>query len=198
MKKLITAILLVAMVASMIPAMLLGSSAAAITPDTSWYTDAAYTANGNKYILSDAADVLGFANLLAGIGVTAPQNFEGKTVELTKSVDLGGNTWALLKGAINDDATRPESRDPLEFSVLQNYGFWGTFDGKGNSIYNFKFDGYENDSNDAHDCTLFGIVPKGKTATVKNLIISSANIEVSYFCGAIFSTVEGTAIQANI
>ena len=90
MKKIISTLLLVALVLATVSAMSFGAFAeetATITPDTSWYTDAAYTANGNKYLLDDAADVLGFSNLLAGINVDAPQNFEGKTVELTANVN---------------------------------------------------------------------------------------------------------------
>lgn len=196
MKKLLATILIAATLVCMIPTMMLGVFAAGddeLTPDTSWYTDEAYAKNGNKYLLEDAADVLGFSNLLAGIDVSAPVNFEGKNVELTADVNLQNKTWGLLSGAINDDATRPESRDPWEFAVLQNYGFWGNFNGNGHTIQNFQFDAYESDANDAHDCCLFGIVPKGKTASVKNLLIDFATIELSYFSGAIFSTIEGTA-----
>lgn len=200
MKKVITFVLMIAMIASMIPALTLGITADTepIAPDTSWYTDTAYVANGNKYLLNDAADVLGFSNLLAGIGVDAPVNFEGKNVELTADVDLKNNTWGLLVGAIDDDASRPESKDPLAFAVLQNYGFWGNFDGKGHSIRGIYFDGYESDARDAHDCCLFGIVPQGKTASVKNLAIRASYIEVSYYSGAIFSTIEGTAVVDSV
>ena len=81
---------------------------------------------------------------------------------------------------------------------MQNYGFWGTFDGKGHTISSIYFDGYETDDLDAHDCCLFGIVPKGKTATIKNLAIEASTIEVSYFSSAIFSTIEGTATIENV
>ena len=73
--------------------------------DTSWYDE-----SKEKFTLSDAADLFGFAKL-----VNEGKNFEGKTVELAADVDLTGYIWTPI-GLENSSA------------------FAGTFDGGNHKV----------------------------------------------------------------
>ncbi len=109
--------------------------------DTSWYS-----AGASTYTLSDGADLRGFVELIKNNGVT----FEGKTVTLKNSINLGGKTW-----------TSPTSSNV----------FLGTFDGVGHTIGNYKMTCSVNDQ------SLLGRVGGG--ATVKNLKIADASVMLS-------------------
>lgn len=68
----------------------------AITPDTSWYDD---NKNKDEFILSDAADLFGLAQLVN----SAPYvGFSGKTVKLSKDIDLTGYDWIPIGGSSAD------------------------------------------------------------------------------------------------
>ena len=78
----------------------------AITPDTSWYDD-----NEDIFILSDAADLFGLAQLVN----SAPYvEFFDKTVKLSKDIDLTGYDWIPIGGSSAD--------------------FCGTLDGNGHTV----------------------------------------------------------------
>lgn len=78
----------------------------AITPDTSWYDN-----SKDEFILSDAADLFGLAQLVN----SAPYvGFSGKTVKLSKDIDLTGYDWIPIGGSSAD--------------------FCGTLDGNGHAV----------------------------------------------------------------
>ena len=78
----------------------------AITPDISWYDD-----NKDEFILSDAADLFGLAQLVN----SAPYvEFFDKTVKLSKDIDLTGYDWIPIGGSSAD--------------------FCGTLDGNGHTV----------------------------------------------------------------
>ncbi len=111
------------------------------TSDTSWYTA---NTSATTFSLSDGADLKGFITLISQ-GTT----FEGKTVQLAKDINLGNKTWTI-----------PTS---------SNY-FKGTFDGKGYTIGGFKM-----------TCTtgnqsLLGAV--GGSAIIKNLNVEGGAITI--------------------
>lgn len=78
----------------------------AITPDTSWYDD-----NKDEFILSDAADLFGLAQLVNSAPYVV---FSGKTVKLSKDIDLTGYDWIPIGGSSAD--------------------FCGTLDGNGHTV----------------------------------------------------------------
>lgn len=68
----------------------------AITPDTSWYDD---NKNKDEFILSDAADLFGLAQL---VNFAPYVGFSGKTVKLSKDIDLTGYDWIPIGGSSAD------------------------------------------------------------------------------------------------
>lgn len=80
----------------------------AITPDTSWYDD---NKNKDEFILSDAADLFGLAQLVNSAPYVV---FSGKTVKLSKDIDLTGYDWIPIGGSSAD--------------------FCGTLDGNGHTV----------------------------------------------------------------
>lgn len=80
----------------------------AITPDTSWYDD---NKNKDEFILSDAADLFGLAQLVN----SAPYvDFFNKIVKLSKDIDLTGYDWIPIGGS--------------------SAAFCGTLDGNGHTV----------------------------------------------------------------
>ena len=113
--------------------------------DTSWYTS---NPSASTFYLSDGADLKGFIELVyASSGAV---DFEGKTIELKKDINLGDKTWSI-----------PES---------SNY-FKGTFDGKGHEIGGFKLTATVGRQ------SVLGSI--GGNATVKNLRIESGTITIN-------------------
>lgn len=80
----------------------------AITPDTSWYDD---NKNKDEFILSDAADLFGLAQLVNSAPYVV---FSGKIVKLSKDIDLTGYDWIPIGGS--------------------SAGFCGTLDGNGHTV----------------------------------------------------------------
>lgn len=80
----------------------------AITPDTSWYDD---NKNKDEFILSDAADLFGLAQLVNSAPYVV---FSGKIVKLSKDIDLTGYDWIPIGGSSAD--------------------FCGTLDGNGHTV----------------------------------------------------------------
>lgn len=106
--------------------------------DTSWYSDSA-----TSFTLSDGADLKGFIDLI----YSSSKTFEGKTVTLKNDINLGGKAWSI-----------PTS---------SNY-FKGTFDGAGYTIGGFTI------TTDQSNQSLLGAI--GGAATVKNLTVLGGTI----------------------
>lgn len=83
--------------------------------DTSWYDP---KSKETTFYIANAKQLEGLAKL-TNLNKNSV-DFEGKTIELTGNIDLGGSNW------------RPTG------------SFMGTFDGKGYSISNFSISGYNN------------------------------------------------------
>lgn len=111
--------------------------------DTTWYTS---NPSASVFYLSDGADLLGFVDLVKSNGVT----FEGKTVALKNSINLGGKAW-----------TAPVS----------NNAFLGTLDGGGYTIGNYTM------TCTVGDQSLLGRL--GGSATVKDLKIADAKVTLN-------------------
>ncbi len=71
----------------------------------------------DDYNIQDAADLEQFCN-----AVNSGDNFKDKIIKLTNDIDLGGTVWTPISGR-----------------------FYGTFNGNGHSIHNFKLDYLEID-----------------------------------------------------
>ncbi|MBQ8439494.1 MAG: hypothetical protein IJX19_02420 [Clostridia bacterium] len=112
-----------------------GSSA-----DTSWYTA---NTSASTFYLEDGADLKGFINLVYSSSVS----FEGKTVQLKSGINLGGKAWTIPSGS--------------------SY-FKGTFDGDGNTIGNFTM------SCTSDNQSLLGSI--GGSAVVKNLKVEAGKL----------------------
>ncbi|MBQ8432599.1 MAG: hypothetical protein IJX28_06910 [Clostridia bacterium] len=113
--------------------------------DTSWYTS---NPSASTFYLSDGADLKGFIELVyASSGAV---DFEGKTIEMQKDINLGGKDWVI-----------PSS---------DNY-FKGTFDGKGHEIGGFKLTATTGKQ------SVLGSI--GGSATVKNLRVESGSITIN-------------------
>ena len=134
-----------------------------IRADYSWYGDVAYVANGNKYVLADASDLMGFAM------VSQHDTFEGKLVELGANITVNTGTAAEMEARATDFDT---TNDPITWIPISAFGdakeFAGTFDGQMYTISGL----YRKSA--TRGIALF--VGTTGTSTVKNL-----RIENSYF-----------------
>lgn len=132
--------------------------------DTSWYVG-----EKDSYDISSAEQLAGLAKLVND----GTDTFEGKTVILTKDIDLENLIWT-----------------PIGTSADSNNRFKGTFDGGNHTISNLRVvqsAGY-------HAAGLFGAL----NGTVRNLIIDGAYIDnISSGKGENNSTTNGTAVVAG-
>lgn len=127
----------------------------AIEADTSWYT------GDGPYKLSDAADLFGFAKL-----INEGNDFSGKTVELTKDIDLSGYVWTPIG-----------NRDARHFD--------GTFNGNNHRIMNMAVNiaGYDY-------AGLFGIVNGGIVQNVR--VEGSVTAQNAGYVGGIVGYIDGS------
>ncbi|MDR2578659.1 MAG: hypothetical protein LBC70_07635 [Chitinispirillales bacterium] len=119
------------------------------TPDTEWYIQ---NPGGLHFTISTADELAGLADIVNGTDDKAKQdNFSGKTVRLTRDIDLsgyaGGEGWV----PIGDDPGWGENDNP----------FSGMFDGGGHVISNLTIN-----RPNALRQGLFGNVTGGKVANV--------------------------------
>ena len=126
----------------------------AITPDTSWYDGDTAHATNSTFVLEDAADLLGFAKIMAE---NSSRPFAGDTIELAANIDLNPG-W---------DASTGEA--PTNVWPDIQYNFAGTFDGKGHMISGI----YQNSTTKGGYAGIFGGT-WGYNVEVKNLIISNS------------------------
>lgn len=170
-KKLFSLILVISMFLTM---MLPITVTAAETADYSWYKT-----TDNSFTLSDAGDLIGFANIVSGnAGSIAQDSFAGKTVTLGAAVDLTGVNWTPIGGL---DGT---------------YAFSGIFDGADKKISNLTCTA---DSSAARYIGLFG---KLNGATVKNvdletvtLTVTAADTKTLSYVGAIAGYAEDITVN---
>ena len=113
------------------------------TVDTSWYTA---NPSANVFYLSDGADLKGFVELVYSSAV----NFEGKTVQLKNNINLGGKLW--------------------EIPASDAY-FAGTLDGNGYAIGSFAINAK------AGGQSLLGAI--GGSASVKRLSVLDGKITLN-------------------
>ena len=128
----------------------------AVKEDTSWYT------GDGPYKLSDVADLFGFAKL-----VNEGNDFGGKTIALTKDIDLSGYVWMPIG-----------NRDARHFD--------GTFNGNGHSIMNMAVNtaGY-------NYAGLFGYV--NSNGTVQNVrVAGSVTAQNVGYVGGIVGYIDGS------
>ncbi len=186
-------------------------SAAAVEPDTSWYT------GDGPYEISDVADLLGFAQL-----VNSGESFEGKTVKLTQDINLEGIDWIPI-GSISSNETTPDYDDGSkwylgkssqkngessaadkagkEYTLADNRPFKGTFIGekKGTTarpkISNLKITKTRT-ANQREYLGLFGYILKG---TVENIDLVEVMVDVenstTHYVGAVAGYMYGGTIK---
>ncbi len=170
-KKLFSVILVISIFLTM---MLPITVTAAETADYTWYNT-----TDNSFTLSDAGDLIGFANIVSGnAGSIAQDSFANKTVTLGAAVDLTGVNWTPIGGL---DGT---------------YAFSGIFDGADKKISNLTCTA---DSSAARYIGLFG---KLNGATVKNvdletvtLTVTAADTKTLSYVGAIAGYAEDITVN---
>ena len=169
-KRLISICVCCAMLLLMLPAGVLGVTAAPVAADTSWYSDSAA-----EFTLADAADVLGFAQLLAG-----GNTFAGKTLLLGADVDLNPG--------YTGEQTAPETVWP----DVSGKAFSGVFDGQGHSISGLYMNGK------SAYAGFFGYASGGTAeapVTVKNLGLLNAYIDTDQQgVGGVFGKTEADSV----
>ncbi len=146
-----------------------------LTADYSWYGDG----SADSFTISTPAQLLAFANLANGDDGKTATNFKDKTVDLVADIDLGGIEWKPIAA------------------------FYGTFNGNGKTIKNFKLgtktvlrkDGaLDGESQDTELYGLFGYVNYG--SIVQDLTVSNvtAIFDGGYACfGAVCADFRGIA-----
>lgn len=147
MKKLLSLFLTLCMLLSAVSVLAVNVSAAdgALTPDTTWYTD--HKEETDLYI-DDAADLLGFAALLAGqIGndtvladaAAEAKIFTGKTVRLRADIDLNPGWIAGSRTEAIGDAQGQLIVPANVWAAVNGHGFTGMFDGDGHTVSGLYF-----------------------------------------------------------
>jgi hypothetical protein len=170
-KKIFSLILVISMFLTM---MLPITVTAAETANYTWYNT-----TDNSFTLSDAGDLIGFANIVSGnAGSIAQDSFANKTVTLGAAIDLNGVDWTPIGGL---DGT---------------YAFSGIFDGADKKISNLTCTA---DSSAARYIGLFG---KLNGATVKNvdleavtLTVTAADTKTLSYVGAIAGYAEDITVN---
>lgn len=154
MKKLISLLITLAMLAGMFSMFAVYAAAdgasGAITPDTSWYDGDTANATNSEFVLKDAADLLGFAQILYENG-TSKRPFSGDTIKLDADIDLNPG-WDASTGVAPANV----------WPAVKTY-FCGTFDGQGHTVK-----GIYQQSSDAGFGGIFGST-WGRTVEVKNV-----------------------------
>ncbi|MCL2283984.1 MAG: YDG domain-containing protein [Fibromonadales bacterium] len=135
-------------------------------PSTAWYDNAiAVNPDTKEFEISSAEDLRGLANLVNGITTV---RFSGKTIKLTRDVDLGDENWTPIG---NNSSTN---------------NFLGTFDGQGHIISGLSVDINATASGASAAGGLFGFVgvfgqspsPEGQ---IKNVNIVASKISVKAY-----------------
>lgn len=122
-------------------------------------------------LIGNAKELLAFA--AEANKQTTGQPYQNQTVILTADIDLNGAVW-----------------DPLCNSGGAD--FYGTFDGNGKTISNFKVN-HCNSSNSAEGAGFIGWL--GSTGTVKDLTIDKAEIKGSHNVGGIVGYIQGGKVE---
>ncbi|MDO4540815.1 MAG: S-layer homology domain-containing protein, partial [Syntrophomonadaceae bacterium] len=102
---------------------------AADEADYTWYGEGSAT----EYTLNDAADLLGFANIVSGRESKAADDFKNKTVTLGDDIELPDN-WLPIGGAIVTSEVSGGTYGKIDLSSSEP--FCGTFDGNEHRLTN--------------------------------------------------------------
>ena len=144
-----------------------------ISADTSWYN-----ASESSFYLDSAADLAGLALITNGTAAgIARDSFAGKTIYLTKDIDLDGNEWTPIgKGNRADKTDTAQAKTP----------FSGTFNGGGHIISNYviNFSGELNDKNENTTALGFFATVRGgdseaEYAYIKDVVFESCVIKTN-------------------
>lgn len=158
---------------SLLPTAALAEGERAVAAEYGWYSGAA--ADATEYTISDAAQLLGFADIVNGTatGIEA-DSFAGKTVKLSRNIDLRGVEWTPI-GKTSETA------------------FKGTFDGGNNRISNLTI---VSDTESAGYTGFFGYI---NGAVVRNIQFSRSTVEMNDTAtGKYASVLSGMAINVVI
>lgn len=148
------------------------------TADTTWYND-----TDTEFVLDSAEDLAGLAKL-----VDEGNTFEGKTVTLSKDVDLYAE----------DTNGEPISFEPIG-SYRKDTPFKGIFDGQGHTIANLSQNTWALDNGYYYGDLGLGLFGMVEDATVKNFTIDGASISgESAICGTIAGGAYGDMTFENI
>ncbi len=180
MKKIISLVIIAAMLVSLLPCFAITIAAdttanTAITPDTSWYDGDTTNATANTFEIDSAAKLLGFAKLMS----ENKRAFVGDTVKLTADIDLNPG-WDA-----NNFTEAPANVWP---QIEQDQG--GIFDGQGHTVK-----GVYQVSDTANFAGIFGR-NYGRAAEIKNVRFENCYSESSvgeghgFFFGAITSNAD--------
>ena len=137
------------------------------TADISWYLE---NPDATEFNISSAEALAGLATLVDGTAtipadatsINLPVTFEGKTIKLTKDVDLYKE----------DENGEPISFEPIG-SFSDNESFKGTFDGQGHTVSNLYQNGWALE-NGYWDGPEYGM---GLFSLVENAVIKNVNFD---------------------
>lgn len=149
---------------------------APVDPAKAWLEKEITDTTPDEITIDTEDELLTFASLLNS------ETFEGKTVKLTTNIVLNKG-WSAANVNLHDSLT--ENRPAQAWPVAAGANFAGTFDGQGFSISGIFL-------KTAGDFVgIFGNVPTGVEATVKNLSILNSYVEgTGQGVGAIFGQVD--------
>ncbi len=139
--------------------------------------DGLYFDKEATYYLTNANGLIKIAEIVNSAVAYEEFPFKGETILLMNDIDLGGMEWI-----------------PIGDNLFQRTQFFGTFDGQGNTIKNFKITKKTDieDKNNQSSYGLFGNL----NGTVKNLTVDGASISgAPKFIGALVGRMNGGLIE---
>ena len=169
MKKIISTILMLAMILSLAAVLTVSTSAAWDGSIASEFTSGTGT-EADPYVITTGAQLAYIADQ-----TYAPQNtWEGVYFKLGNNIDLGGHLW----NAIGPSSSNDEGSGKCYFG--------GNFDGCGYTVYNFKVE--------MHPAGLFGAVNGG---SIKNLKVDYADIRnvTKNIAGGIAGRIDNSSLE---
>ncbi|MBQ9145555.1 MAG: hypothetical protein IJX70_03730, partial [Clostridia bacterium] len=190
MKKLISLVIIAAMLVSILPCFAITIAAdttanTAITPDTSWYDGDTANATAATFEIDTAAKLLGVAKLMS----ENKRAFKGDTIKLTADIDLNpgwdannfteapANVWPQIeeRQALTFDGQDHTVKGIYQVSDKAQYsGIFGSLSNDPAVIKNVRFENcYSESSNGEGHGFLYGVITGSANLTVDNVYVDA-------------------------
>jgi uncharacterized repeat protein (TIGR02543 family) len=144
---------------------------------TSYWTDdltekpEGFVVDGNGNVTVSSAEGLAWLSVLtSGLNDQTKDDFEGKTITLSKDIDLSKKLWVPI-GRYKRRGRR----------ILCDEPFKGTFNGSNHIIYGLKMSTFPDSHTNSRKNKYYGLFAYVKEGTIKNIHLSNVYIDTTVF-----------------